>query len=237
MLKAVHTPNMTGVLLSGEPEEFRMLYDSLHKLLDRAGEDITDGPVIRILGFCYELRHTFMGHRNASYKEHGFNDEQLAFLSLVGPKQNLVLSFEMFWPEMLYITFSLESFINEYQKKHKATAWDPHIAQTRMLQSAIYKLVEETVTPRQFTSFKKWIAQNESEHILFTQYIDYLNSEWHEMGLEKRQKNFNIFAKRTCQITPDYERQQKLIFEAAIEHRCHPSEIHYPSEFYEHVEW
>lgn len=119
MLKAVHTPNMTGVLLSAEPEDFRILYDSLHKLLDRAGEDITDGPVIRILGFCYELRHTFIGHRNASFKEHGLNDEQLAFLSLVGPKQNLILSFEMFWPEMLYVIFSLESFINEYQKNIK----------------------------------------------------------------------------------------------------------------------
>lgn len=57
------------------------------------------------------------------------------------------------------------------------------------------------------------------------------------MGLEKRQKNFNIFGKRTCQITPDYERQQKLIIEAAIEHGCHPSEIHYPSEFYKYIEW
>lgn len=155
MIKASHTPNMTGVLLSGEPEDFRMLYDSLHKIVGRTGEDLTDGPVLRILGICYELRHAFMGHRNANYEEHGFNDEQLAFLSLVGPKQNLILSFETLWPEMLYVVFSLESFIAEYQKTYKATTWDSHIAQVRILQSAIFKLLEETVTPRQFTSFEK----------------------------------------------------------------------------------
>ncbi|MGN7479557.1 DUF6904 family protein [Solibacillus silvestris] len=237
MLVATHTPNMTGVLLSGDPEDFRMLYDSLHMIVGDAGDYVEDGPAIRILGVCYDIRHTFMGHRNAAYKEHGFDDEQLAFLSLVGPKQNLYLSFETLWPEMLYVVFSLESFIRDYQKARKATAWDSNIAQARILQSVIFKLVEETVTPRQFTSFKKWIAENSVEKILFTQYIDYLNSEWHEMELAERKKKFNIFAKRTCQLTPDYERQQKQIIEAAIEHNCHPSEIRYPSNFYEYLVW
>ena len=237
MLLAEHTPNMTGVLLSGDPEDFRALYDSLHMIVGDAGDYIDDGPAIRILGVCYDIRHTFMGNRNATYKAHGFNDEQLAFLSLIGPKQNLVLSFETLWPEMLYVMFSLESFIADYSQRTKATAWDPHIAQARYLQSVIFKLVEETVTPRQFSSFKKWIAFNEVEKILFAQYIDYLNSEWHEMERDERQKNFNIFAKRASQITPDYERQQKKILEAAIDYNCHPSEIQFPSTFYEHLEW
>lgn len=53
-----------------------------------------------------------MGHRSAGFKEHGLGDEELAFLSIVGPKQNLFVSFETMWPEMLYVIFSLESFIN-----------------------------------------------------------------------------------------------------------------------------
>ncbi|TCI27698.1 hypothetical protein EVJ27_02950 [Exiguobacterium sp. SH3S2] len=237
MLQASHTPNMTGVLLSGEPEDFRILYDSLHKIVGNVGDELENESAIRILGVCYDIRHTFMGNRNATYIEHGFSDEQLAFLSLVGPKQNLNLAFETLWPEMLYVVFSLETFIRDYQKTSKATIWDPHVTQARILQSAIFKLVEETVTSRQFTSFKKWITENSVESILFTQYIDYLNSKWNEMDLEKRKKNFNIFAKRTCQLTPDYERQKRLVIEAAIEHRCHPSEIHFPSEFYSHLEW
>lgn len=35
----------------------------------------------------------------------------------------------------------------------------------------------------------------------------------------------------------DDERQQKLIIEAAIEHSCHPSEIRYPSTFYNYLVW
>lgn len=237
MIVASHTPNMTGVLISGEPDDFRALYESLHKVIGNVDPDIEDGAVLRILGFCYDVRHTLMGHRNAAFEEHGFDDEHLAFLSLVGPKQNLKLSFETFWPEMLYIVFSLEICIKDYQKTSKATIWDPHITQARILQSAITKLVEETVTSRQFASFQKWITENSVSRIIYMQYIDYLNSKWNDLDAEKRKKNFNIFAKRTCQLTSDYERQKRLVIEAAIEHRCLPSEIHYPSEFYNHVEW
>lgn len=237
MLQAVHTSNMTGVLLSGDPNDFRTLYESLHKILGNAGDEVDDGPAIRILSVCYDIRHAFMGHRSAAFEAHGLDEEDLAFLSLVGPKQNLTISFETLWPEMLYVVFSLNIFIDDYSRRTKATAWDPHIAQARYFQSAIFNLVEETVTPRQFNSFKKWITTNEVEEILFVQYIDYLNREWHELERDERQKKFNIFAKRASQVTPDYERQQKQILEAAINYKCHPSEIRYPSKFYDHLVW
>ncbi|MER2192169.1 MAG: hypothetical protein ABS951_14505 [Solibacillus sp.] len=237
MLQAQHTPNMTGVLLSGDPEDFRALYDALHMIFGDSDYEAEDGPAIRVLGVCYEIRHAFMGHRSAGYKAHGFEDEELAFLSLVGPKQNLFISFETLWPEMLYVVFSLESFIQAYKRREKATLWDPNIAQARVLQATIFKLVEETVTPKQFTSFKKWINQEEMQPIQFVQYIDYLNEKWSEMDREQREKNFNIYAKRVSQVTPDYERQHERIMEAALHYECDPSEIRFPSDFYEHIEW
>ena len=61
MLQAQHTPNMTGVLLSGDPEDFRALYDALHMIIGDAGDEVEDRPAIRVLGVCYDIRHAFMG--------------------------------------------------------------------------------------------------------------------------------------------------------------------------------
>lgn len=55
MIVASHTPNMTGVLLSGEPDDFRALYESLHKVIGNVDPDIEDGAVLRILGFATML--------------------------------------------------------------------------------------------------------------------------------------------------------------------------------------
>lgn len=92
----------------------------------------------------------------------------------------------------LYVVFSLESFIRKYKRREKATLWDPNIAQARNLQATIFKLVEETVTLKLFTSFKKWIDSEEVTPIQFVQYIDYLNVNWCEMEREEREKSFNI---------------------------------------------
>lgn len=209
MLQAQHTPNMTGVLLSGDTEDFRALYDALHMIIGDADGEANDGSAFRVQGVSYDIRHAFMGHRSAGYKKHGFDEEELAFLSLVGPKQNLFISFETLWPETLYVVFSFELFMRMYKRRAKATLWDPNIAQARNLQATIFKLVEETVTPKQFTSFKKWINPEEIAPIQFVQYIDYLNGNWVEMEREEREKNFNIYAKRVSQVTQDYERQHK----------------------------
>lgn len=57
------------------------------------------------------------------------------------------------------------------------------------------------------------------------------------MEREEREKNFNIYAKRVSRVTPDYERQHKKVIEAANHYECYPSEIRFPSEFYEHIVW
>lgn len=236
MLRAQHTKNMTGVILSGDPEDFRALYEALHEILGHT-EEMEDGPAIRVLGVCYDIRHAFMGDRGAGFWEHGFDDEMLAYLSLVGPKANLYVSFETLWPEMFYVLFVLQDFVRQYEKREKAALWDMNMAQVRYFQGTIFKLIEETLTPRQFSSFKKWVNDPDLQQIEFAQYVDYLNGEWHEMERPAREKNFNIFAKRVSQRTPDYEREHKKLIKAAIEHGCHPSELRYPSEFYDHIVW
>lgn len=238
MLHAQHTPNMTGVLLTGDFDDFHALYDALHSILGDTEEyHDQDSAAIRVLGVCYDIRHTFMGDRGAGFKDHGLNEEQMQFLSLVGPKQNLYLSFETLWPEMLFVVFTLEEFIRAYVRRTKATIWDGNIALVRNFQATIFKLVEQTVSKHQLASLKKQIDSNFISPITFTQYIDYLNGEWVELGREEREKKFNIFAKRTCQFTSDYERQHKKLIEAAIKYECSPKELKYPADFYEYIKW
>lgn len=238
MLRAQHTPNIAGVLLTGDFDDFYSLYDALHSILGHTEElEVPEGAAVRVLGFCYDVRHAFMGNRGAGFKNHGLEEEQMRFLSLVGPKQNLFLSFETLWPEMLFVVFSLEEYIRYYVQRTKATMWDPNVALVRNLQATIYKLVEETVTKNQFASFKKWIDPFFISPIVFPQYIDYLNGEWVKLTRDEREKKLTIFAKRTCQVTADYERQQKKLLEAAIEYECDPRELRFPTDFYDDIEW
>lgn len=233
MLTGQHTQNMTGLLLSGDREDFEKLYDALHNIVGTEEDswDLYDAR-IRVLGLCYDLRHTRMGHRNAGFKAHGLDEEEMKFLSIVGSKQNLYISFETFWPEALYIVFVLNTFIEQYKKRHKAHLWDENIAFVRTLQSAVLNLVEDTITSKQFASFKKWadgdtVSSYSFYKNMYKQYLDYLNLEWNGMDREERMKKFNIFAKRVTRPTTDYEHFVEYMDSAAVGYSVSPDELAY----------
>lgn len=235
MLSAQHTPNLTGVLLAGDFHDFDDLYEALHRIIGGEEERTYVASRIRVLNLCYNLRHAAMGNRNAGFKDHGLGDDQMKFLSLVGPRQNLYLSFETLWPEMLFNVFALNHIIESYKRSTKAHIWDGNIAVVRKFQSVILRLVGETVTEKQFVSFKKWADDNSAFSYMFyedfyPQYLDYLNESWIKMDREKREKNFNIYAKRLTQTTSDYERQRKQIDEVAKEDGVSPQEIYYETD-------
>lgn len=233
MLTAQHTNNMTGLLLSGDPDDFEKLYEALHNIVGTE-EDSWDlyHVRIRVLGLCYDLRHARMGLRNAAFKPHGLDEEQMKFLSLVGTKQNLFISFETYWPETLYIAFVLNTFIEEYKRRNKAHLWDENIAIVRTFQSAVLNLVKQTITTKQFASFKRWtdgdaIYSYRFYKNMYKQYLDYLNLEWLKMDRDERVKKFNIFAKRVTQPTADYERFVGMMDAIAKEHGVSVDELEY----------
>ena len=240
MINITNTPNMTGVLLAGDSEDFEALYDALHIIV--GPEETAFGLAearMRVLGLCYDLRHARMGNRNVVFHEHGLDAEQMKYLAIVGPTHNLYLSFETYWPEMLYIVFVLNEFIESYERRPKTHTWDENIAIVRLFQSKVLKLAGETMTDKQFASFKKRTDGTKALSYsfyanLYTQYVDYLNLLWIAMDKEERQKKLSIFAKRLNQHTTDYEKLKKRIDEAAEYEEVHPSEIGYGD--YEAVE-
>lgn len=239
LLIAQATPNLTGVLLMGDSDDFEELYDAIHKITSEEDTPKEFYEVrIRVLSLCYDLRHAKMGNRNAFFKSHGLSTEQMAHLSLVGPTQNLYLSFETLFPEILFEVFALEDFIQLYMKRTKTYPWNLDIVAIRKFQAQIVRVLEELLTPRQISSFKK--AMNPTKPLFknfFSQYVDLLNMNWIRMSKSARQKNLSIYVKRLTQLNEEYEVFKNEILEAALEHDCHPSEIRINFEYPEEIEW
>lgn len=239
MLNAQNTPNLTGVLLMGDNEDFEDLYNAIHKIVseEHIPKEYYDVRV-RILSLCYDLRHARQGDRNAFFKSHGLSNEQMSQLSLVGPNQNLYLAFETLWPEILFEVFVLEDFIQIYEKRKKPHNWDSNIITVRKFQSIIAKLLEELLTPRQFSSLRKEMKPTSLQFKnYFSQYVDVLNSRWLQMNKQLRQKNLNLFIRKLTLPNPEYEQVKKEIIQFAQKYDCHPSEIDYNVEYPENIDW
>lgn len=233
MIKLTNTPNMTGVVMSGDGDDFEALYDALHKVIG------PDEPVyglaaahFRLLGFCYELRHVRMGNRNVGFQEHGMPAEQMKYMSIVGPTHNLYFSFEMLWPELLYISFVLNEFIESYGRnvKKPVHAWDESRAVVRLFQSKVLQLAEETMLEKSFVSYKKWtdgtsLFSYQFYATFYTQFVDYLNFQWIEMNPEDRPKKLHLIAKRLYKHSTEYEKLEKRILALAEEEGVHPTDI------------
>ncbi len=84
MIKLRHTPQMTGVRMTGDSDDFERLYDALYRIVgteENANISGLGNSRIHVLSLCYDLRHARMGHRSAEFQEHGLDAEQMKFLS------------------------------------------------------------------------------------------------------------------------------------------------------------
>ena len=220
MITVNHTPNMTGVLVTGDCEDFEALYDALHMIVGK--EEDAKGLLLarmHVLNLCYNLRHARMGNRNIGFQEHGIDPEQMKYMGVIGPAQNLNVSFELLWPEMLFNVFVLNDFIRKYEKRQKAHLWDENIAIVRLVQGKILELASETMTPTQVTSFKKQATGTAANAFnyekFYVQYIDQLNAEWIELSKEERSQKLSSFAKRASVVMKDYEYFKEYVDEVA----------------------
>ncbi|WP_047982642.1 DUF6904 family protein [Ornithinibacillus contaminans] len=242
MLKITPTPNFAGVEVTGDFHDFDLLYESLHRIV--GGEDeypAYESSRMRILGFCYDLRHAMMGNREIVYVDHGISDETMKWKGMVGAKKNLYLSFNTYYPEILYIVMALNEFIRLYeQNKNNHKQWDLTINTVNMLRAAVVQSLSETLKPHTF----KMMLGNMSNRFMsfsnyFTQYLDQLNIRFLKWDKEKRLKNISIMAKRIAEQGTDYQKARRDILEVAHEDNVDPSEIRYYEEYpdYEEIEW
>ena len=163
-------------------------------------------------------------------------------LSIMGSEMNIYLSFETYWPEMIFVCYALNDFIYLHEKKHKIHAWDSTIATVRKFQAAVSKCLQDTLTPNKFAQLKKYITpQNSWRTIRYesyaTQYLDKLNLKFIEMDRVKREKNLSIFAKRLGELDAQYYQEKQAIYEFAKENGICPDQVRNSKQYPDDIEW
>lgn len=239
MLNVNITPNYAGITIDGDYYDFDQLYEALHEIVGEEDEYTAYSMArLRVLGFCYDLRHATMGDREVIHVDNGLTDEILRYLGIVGVKKNLYLSFNTYLPEALFIIMALNDFIKLYEKKVKHPNWNETIAIVRTLQSKVIGCLEEILTPQKFkmminTMDPYW--QDYSNYV--TQYIDMLNIRFLNWDKEKRFKNVTIMAKRLAEKGEEYQTVRKEVYEAALENDAHPDEMELKREYPGTINW
>lgn len=240
MIHVRNTPNYAGVKISGDIFDFEELYESLHLIAGEEGEYTGFGDVrIRVLGFCYDLRHAMMGNRGAKNVPSGLNRDRMRHLSFVGSEYNVYYQFEVLWPELLFVSFSLTELITLYERKENVHAWDSSSASVRKFQAAVSSCLEKTLTEKKFLNLKKYMRTDRvvSYYKYATQYIDQLNIDFIEMNKEKRLNNISIIAKRIGERDHRYMEVKHKVLEVANFHGVSTSEIRFGEEYPEEIDW
>ncbi|MEH7225985.1 hypothetical protein V7112_19405 [Bacillus sp. JJ1566] len=248
MIFLENTPNLTGVSVYGDQFDLDKLYDSLHTIVGEEGEyPAYESARLRVLGVCYDIRHAIMGDRKISLIDNGITPEIMKFHSVIAPKHNAYLGFNVLWPELLFVTMALNDFIKLYARKvskgnyyetldHRAI-WDSSIASVRSFQAAIATHLLNSIPE---TSHVRILRLMNPTYNTFgsyaTQYLDKLNGKFIRMTKEKREKNITVMAKRIAEQGDDYQDVKSDVLEAAREYNCSITEIQpikdeYPDDF------
>jgi hypothetical protein len=243
MIQIEPTPNYAGVSITGDFYDFDQLYESLHTVVGQEGELIHyHNARMRVLGLCYNLRHTNMGHREYEFKDHGLDKETMKWLGVVGSDKNLYLSFKTYYPEMLFIVLALNDFIDIHERKTATNRiWDKHVTTVRAFQAAVMDSLSKTLKNQTFKMLQNNMSHKYGPSVsgYFTQYLDELNVKFLSWDKEKRLKNISVIGKRLAEQGKPYEDAVRSVLQVAKEDNVDPSSIVYKDDYpdYEDIDW
>lgn len=253
MLLAQNTPNNTGVAISGDYLDFANLYEALHTVLGPEDEFVEcDAARIRVLGVCYDIRHALMGDREIEFVDNGFDKDKKRRMAVLAPDKNIYLKIYVLWPEMLFVTMTLNEFLQFHAQKlakkkssddlfaENKVIWDKSIAQVRMLQAAVADCLKQIVSDNVYAR----ILNTLNDRFVFvngyiTQYIDILNEQFIKMNKEKRRKNLSNIAKRIAGRwrNQEYYDLEHQLMEDARKYNCSVDDLRLKLDFPEDIKW
>ena len=243
MLQITNTPQYAGVTIAGDYQDLDELYEALHKIVGEEDElPAYDSVRLRVLSICYDIRHSLMGNRGATTVPNGFDRERARCMPILASETNVYLTFEVMWPELLFVSFSLNDFIQLYEKRPHSHPWDPTITAVRKFQGAVARCLQETLSESKFGHIKKYIRPHKYYgYGLYgdyaTQYLDHLNIKFLRMKPEKRLANISIMAKRLGELDHNYLAAREAVHNAARKMNAPVSEIKFKEEYPEDFEW
>lgn len=254
MITIRNTPNLTGVIISGDFNDFYNLVEAFHEItINEYSEkhyqyvDIST----RVLGLCYDIRHAYQGDREIELVDNNMTEDKMKWHSIIAPKSNVYYSCNYLYPEMFFVMLALNELVElrikdlaktNYIYKEamdKKVIWDETIATIRSFQAAFAKCVKDTFTS---ATFSRWLNVMNSDYIniedIAGQYVDLLNIKYINMTKEKRMKNLSSIAKRIAEFRhdSDHEEIKEVVMEAAREYGYEPGVIRlegieYPKDF------
>ncbi|SFM17558.1 DUF6904 family protein [Pelosinus propionicus] len=239
MIFVKHTPNHAGVAIYGDYLDIEELYNTLHDVVGKENEYTSyQGVRMRVLGFCYELRHALMGNREFEYVDNGMDENRMKELAMITPKKNIYVGTHVLWPEMLFIIMCLSDFILLRQKKIKYPEWDANTAAVHKFQAAVGECLKQVVTE---TSYKRILNMITHDYTWFygytIQYIDILNGKFLAMSKEKRLKSIATIAKRIAEIGDEYRAVREEVLEESLNYNCPVDEIQYDWDYPDNIQW
>lgn len=239
MIFVKHTPNHAGVAIYGDCLDFEELYDALHDVVGKENQYTAyQGVRMRVLGFCYELRHALMGNREFEFVDNGMDESRMKELAMITPKKNIYVGTHVLWPEILFIIMCLSDFILLRQKKIKYPEWDANTAAVHKFQAAVVECLKQVVTEASYKRILNMITHDYTWFYGYTiQYIDILNGRFLAMNKEKRLKSVPTIAKRIAEIGNEYRTVREEILEEALKYNCPADEIQYDWDYPENIQW
>lgn len=239
MIYVTGTPNCAGVTIHGDHKDLDELYNALHEVVgDEEEYPAYHAARIRVLGVCFDLRHANMGDRMVEFVDNGVHPELMKQQSVIAPVQNVYMSFNTLWPEILFVTLILNDFIRLHANKSKYPDWNKEIALVRLFQSAVSECIKQTVAE----TLSKRIIKTLNDQYLWlenyaTQYVDVLNCKFLEMEKEKRLKNLSIMAKRLVERNAEYLEVKNTVMNTARKYGCSVTNIRIGVEYPEEIKW
>ncbi len=249
MIQIKNTPNLTGVEISGDFNDFENLTDAFYQIT--AVDSLAYHNIsARILALCYDIRHAMQGDREIELLENGINETIMKFHSMIVPKNNVYYKCNCLYPEMFFVMLALNELVklrmrNLTKSKHafdlafeKDAIWDGPIATIRLFQAKFTACFEEIITEN---AFNRWLKLMNDRYLCFheiaVQYVDFLNIKYLKMNHEKRLKNLTTIAKRIAEFHSDADHIEikEVVTDGAREHGCSENELslegmEYPEE-------
>ncbi|WP_249869092.1 DUF6904 family protein [Oceanobacillus saliphilus] len=242
MIQITPTPHYAGVTITGDFYNFDQLYEALHKIVgDEEKHPDYYNARLRVLGLFYDLRHANRAHREYAFKNHGLDEETLQWMGIVSTNKNVYLSFNTYYPEILFIIMALNDFVDMYnQTDAMHSKWDLTVQTVRKFQATVIDSLRDTLPRQKFNSMLRNMSRYSVDFSnYFTRYLDQLNIRFLGWDQEKRFKNISIMAKRIAERGKEYQQVHEQLMQAAIKHNCDPNELVLNEDYpdYMEIDW
>lgn len=239
MLTIQSTELLTGVRISGDYWDLEELFASLHQLVgDENRYYDYQGARLRILNICHDIRQAIHGERNIELVANGLNKAIKKEQQFIAPDKNIYYSFEVMWPEILFIAIALNDFIKLHEERFDNTGWNIHISVGHRFQAKIVHCLKELLANEHYYAF--WELMQTKKPTVFryaVQYVDILNLQYLKLSKDERKENLAGFLFKLILEDEEYMEIRKQLLETANITKNALHELEFEISYPETIEW